>query len=89
MSTEIESHLGHWEVRPTGGEGILPPVRLHCRAQGRSPMRLQDYLTPDAARTLAAELIRQADEAEGIPAAEVALCVAAFAATPDPDEAYQ
>lgn len=52
-----------WAVSRTKPQYDLPPVVIMT---SMTPFSVQDYLTPDEARSFAAELVRVADEVDGI-----------------------
>lgn len=59
---EIQAFGLKWYSTRTGPQhDSLPPVRIHGWTPGVS---VQDYLTPDQARALAAALVRVADEVD-------------------------
>lgn len=59
--TPISSFHSAWQVGRTGEQFSLPPVRICVRG---APFHLQDYFTPEAARSLAKALLAVADEAD-------------------------
>jgi len=60
---KVNGHLGSFRVSLTGREhATLPRITIAADA-AMCPMRLQDYLTPDAATELARQLLNAADAA--------------------------
>lgn len=67
MATDIHTSRACWHVQPTPGD-VLEPVILAAHSGCAS---VQDYLTPDEARQIAAALVAVADEAEAKGAVDV------------------